>query len=322
MKEEEMASDDIKALRGSGAGLDAQLRVVVEGRVVCCVGLLTTMYFPDGGTPEVRERVCQALDVYKKAIGDKFVWGSDPNTGTPRRLAGTQIDAPRTWMAGTTVENGLSLKMHGGRNEDDADPHFVRILARSLAPKELSYFSFGLPFEWITTHASGVFTKLIVEISEILEPTHGYGGLAVVPFVNVRRQDSDFGAVIALAARFRGLEVDLPASHCIYLAQEDRIKGINWLTILDRKWVDRLGGAPALTEALGPGIPQHRFKTGVVIQAGPRPLFGDVHSQEPMPHYKQVASALKPIRIDSVRALSSPFGFDRDRTDKWLARFD
>jgi hypothetical protein len=212
--------------------------------------------------------------------------------------------------------------MHGGRNEDDADPYFVRLLARSLAPKELSYFSFGLPFEWITTHAAGAFPKLIVEVCDALQPTHGYAGLAVIPFVNARRQDHDFGAIVALAARFRGLEVDLPPSHSIYLSQEGRIKGINWLTILGDKWIDQLGGTPTLTNALGSGIPQHRFKTGVVIQAGPRPLFGDTHKQEPMPHYQQVARALKPIRIASVRAISTPFGFDRDRSDAWLARFD
>jgi hypothetical protein len=171
-------------------------------------------------------------------------------------------------------------------------------------------------------HAAGAFTKLVVDICERIGPTHGYAGLAVIPFVNVRRQDADFASILGLIARFAGLEVDMPASDGIYLEQEDRIRGVNWLTIVDDKWIERLGGQAALTQALGSGIQQHRFKTGVVIQAGPRPLFGDVHRQEPMPHYKQVAKALKPIRIDSVRALSTPYGFDRDRTDKWLARFD
>ena len=317
-----MTPDDKDALRPAGAGLDADLRVVVKGRVVCCVGLLTTVYFLDGDTAEVRERVCQALDLYLKTIGNSLRWGSDRATKRPRAIAGTNILSPRQWLGGVNPVDGMSLTAHGGQKIKDAAPHFVQFFARKLTPGQLSYFTFGLPFEWIATHEAAAFPTLVVQLCEILKPIHGYAGLAVIPFVNLDRSEAAFGAVTALAARFRGLEVDIPWSHAIYLAKEDRIKGINWLSIIDRERIERLGGSEALTAALGAGILRYPFSTGVVIQAGPRPLLGDVHLQEPMPHYTQVARALKPIRIDSILSLSSPHGFDRDRTDKWLARFD
>jgi hypothetical protein len=41
-----------------------------------------------------------------------------------------------------------------------------------------------------------------------------------------------------------------------------------------------------------------------------------------MPYYRQVAKALKPIRATSVRGISDAYGFNRERSDEWLARFD
>jgi len=127
---------------------------------------------------------------------------------------------------------------------------------------------------------------------------------------------------LGFAARFRGLEIDLPGSHAIYMAKNDRIKGINWLTILDESWVAKLGGKAALRAQLGPDIRVLDYPKGIVIQAGNEPRFGDVHRQEPMPAYQEVARALVPIRIESVMSLSDPFGFDDARSDRWLRRFD
>ncbi len=52
--------------------------------------------------------------------------------------------------------------------------------------------------------------------------------------------------MIPLVGRFSGLEIDLPWSHAIFLEQEDRIKGVSWLTILGKTWIERLGGEELL----------------------------------------------------------------------------
>jgi hypothetical protein len=314
--------EDLQYLQRAGAGLHANLRIVDDQHVICCVGLLATLYFLHGDRPEVRERFAQALDRYRQAIGDKFVWGADPFTRETKRIAATDLANPRAWMNRVAPEDGVNLVMVGGREVRDADPHFARAAVRAFPPTELSFFSFGLPFEWIETHSPGAFVQLVVEVSNILAPTHGYAGLAAIGPIDLGRQSPEFATIAALIARFSGLEIDLPWSHSIYLEEEDRIKGINWLTILDHSWIERLGGEEAVKYELGAGIDWHSFQTGAVIQAGPRPLFGDRHRQEPMPHYRQVAKALKPIRIESVRSISTDYGLDRARSDKWLARFD
>ena len=106
------------------------------------------------------------------------------------------------------------------------------------------------------------------------------------------------------------------------MEQKDRIKGVNWLTVLDTSWVQKLGGDANVVALLGPGINVHRYNKGIVVQAGEQPRFGDVHRQEPMDAYRQVAKALLPIRIDSIKSLAIDFGWDDARTEKWLRRFD
>jgi hypothetical protein len=315
-------SEDIKHLQEAAAGLDADLSVVQDGRVLYCVGTIATLYFSEGSRPETRERLASAVDTYRRAIGDRLVWGADPFTHQAKKLAGTDIADVRAWMHRVGPREPVDIMLHAGQNQDDASPYRVVAAARSLRSTELSYFSFSLPFAWLAAHDVGAFTKLVIDECNLLAPTHGYAGLAVVPHVDISRQSPEMAPILGLVARFAGLELDLPGSHAIYLEQENRIKGVNWLTILSDSWIEKLGGEKDLREKLGEGIELHRFNTGVVIQAGPRPLFGDAHRQEAMPHYKQVARALKPIRIDSVRALSTPNGFDRDRSDRWLARFD
>ncbi len=105
-------------------------------------------------------------------------------------------------------------------------------------------------------------------------------------------------AVVGLAKRFRGLEIDFPFIHAIFLEEKPAIKGINWLTILGETWVTKLGGATALRARLSNEIAFHPYAGGVVIQAGDKPLFGDVNASEPMPRYEEVARALKPTATE------------------------
>jgi hypothetical protein len=318
-----MNSDELRAqLQQAGAGLDSEMRIVADGRVVCCVGLLATFYVLQGDQEHVREAFAKALELYLASVGDRMVWGGDPFSGKAQRIAGTEIANVRTWMSRIGPREQVQVVMHGGQQPSDADPYRVVAVVGARRPPELSYFSFGLPFDWIATHPAGAFVQLILHECNILAPSSGYAGLAVIPHVDISRQSPDMGKILALVARFRGLEVDLPGSHAIYMEQENRTKGINWLTILDGSWLAQLGGDDAVKAAVGPGVQWHPFKTGALIQAGPRPLFGDLHRQEPMPQYEQIARALKPIRATSLRAIATPYGFDRDRSDEWLRRFD
>jgi hypothetical protein len=303
-------------------GLDEQLRVVEDGRVVCCVGLLATFYFLTKGKPDVRERAVRAYEAYHSAIGDKLVWGADPKNHRPRKVTGTQIADIRSWAHRVGPDEDLEFVFHGGKEKNDASAYSTIAVVHPTTYDKLSRLTCCVPLAWIAENSLGAFVKLVLDVCGILRPEHGYAGFGAIPHVNDSGSSTSMRFVIPFARRFSGLEVDFPGSHAYFLVRRPAIKGVNWLTLLGQGWVDKLGGEEALVRELGVGPRVHHFDGGIVIQAGPGPRLGDKNMNEPMDAYRQVAKALKPIRIDSMGALSSAYGFNEERTTEWLHRFD
>ena len=113
------------------------------------------------------------------------------------------------------------------------------------------------------------------------------------------------------------MEVDYPESHILYL--QDGIKGVNWLTCLSDRWLDKLGGVAALRKSLSDDFILHEYPGGVVIQAGPAPEVGDVNYRVPTERYRTLSRLLKPVR---ARGHAPLLGFDQESTQVWFDRFD
>jgi hypothetical protein len=316
MRPEEMA----QGLAQAGTTLDQNLRVVENGRVACCIGLTAMFYLRSRPGESLRERAVRALERYRAAISDQLVWGADPKTAHPRRVAGTRLLDVRSRLLQLDEDKDLEFVFHGAKRKDEADSRQVIGLIHPEDSSDLSWFAIGLPFSWMATHEPGAFSTLVFDLCEILAPLHGYAGLAVIPYVVVHICAPAMDSILGLIARFRGLDLGYPFSQAYFLRHGDVIKGINWLTILDQSFVERLGGERPLCNALGAGVGWLPFRSGVVIQAGDHPLFGDVNVQEPMPPYEQVAEALRPIRATKIGSFG--YRFNDERTDQWLRRFD
>ncbi|MEO7035113.1 MAG: type VI immunity family protein [Polyangiaceae bacterium] len=309
--------DQISALET----LDQQLRAVKNGKVQCNLGFIATFYVRTADQPNLRELAVEALELYQSGVGDKLLWGADPKTGVPKKLAGGKIADVRSWMAKIGPQDDFEYTFHGGKNKDDADPYFANCFVKPDATR-LSFVRFGWPLSWVTQYSLAAFAKLVDEFSAIIKPSHGYAGWAVVTHVMQSDSRHSMAPVTAFARRFRGLEVEQVTSHAIDLERREAIKGINWLTILGNPWLEKLGGLGALKVALGEGIPVRPYGEGVVIQAGPRPLLGDVNAGEKMDAYYRVSLALKPIRTDYLDAFATGYGFGQEQTTEWLKRFD
>lgn len=304
------------------AKLDESLRVVERDRVIACVSLIQTIYFDDGGSVQVRERVVRTLERFLSQVDPQaFRWGMDPESRAPVRLTGSQTGRPAQLLRQQKSGEPYEVLMHGGNDPDDADPYRV-IVAADADRFTHRYLSISLPVAWMTEDGPGKLTQLVVELADLLEPSHGYAGLGATGNVDLAPNHPALAAIVPLVHRFKGLEIDLPTSHCIYLKREKAIKGANWLTILAQPWIERLGGEAALRQALGNGVEWHPYRGGAVIQAGPKPQMGDRVRNEPMTYYEQVSRALKPIRVSSILGIAPDYGFDDRRAQEWLARFD
>jgi hypothetical protein len=301
--------------------LDEQLCVVEDGEVLCCIGLRATFYFFKDDDPEVRRNILRVFERYVAETKGHLRWGATPKRATPKKLQGKDaaIADPRTWEKHLGAEE-FCLVFHGAEKGNDASPYSFIALARQERPYCPGWVTLTLPLSWLKGRGPEGFSKLVVDCCRILRPYHGYAGLSLIQHVDEGGASPAMLHMQGLAFRFLGLEVDFPEFHADAL--EKAIKGVNWLTILEDSWLPKVGGREKLEKELGEGFVFHEYPGGVVVQAGPRPLFGDVNWKEDLPHYKKLARALKPIRVEYDDSLGQGGVFDVRKTREWFNRFD
>jgi len=305
-------------------GLDSNLCLRGKnGHVHAVLGLVVTIYIEHGDSPEVREGMVLTYERYLADVGPVFRWGSDPKTFDPVPVVDGVGDV-RAWPEEVFQAFDFLMMFHGGENIDDADARTFMAVSREREEWELSFLTYTLPLSWGDEHGKEKFVESVLKTCALMQPFHGFAGLAVLsPIGGV--SDADVDAVYGLGSRFPGLEIDAPLHHEGYLSTERRIKGVNWLTILNKDLIALLGGMEALKASLGPMIPIHDFGEGIIIQAGSGPQFGDRQTEGELDNYRRVAGALSSIRSTNPAIIwpqgaGSSFGFDEAKA--WMTRFD
>jgi hypothetical protein len=126
-----------------------------------------------------------------------------------------------------------------------------------------------------------------------------------------------------LAKRFHGVLIRDRNQENILVK---KLKSAGWLTYLNRELVEKVGGAEALTSAVGPAVTVSPLGDGLLLRTGPTPPVGDVNRQdkdvEPL---AAVNRAIKQIRIQrwlSTNLFNADLSQTREPADAWLARFD
>jgi hypothetical protein len=156
------------------------------------------------------------------------------------------------------------------------------------------------------------------EVAKWLNPLYGYAGYGILDSPSSIVADAYESAIFTIAQRFPGLEADYPIAHSL---STDGIKGVNWLTILANRWIDQLGGLPAL-KAMNSGF--LKYPGGVVIQAGDQPQIGDRNGNVWPELYIKLNTAVRPVRARKTYPFQH-YGenrFDPKSSREWLARFD
>lgn len=235
---------------------------------------------------------------------------------TPKQLA--------SWLSELSPSHEWSIALHGGENSMDASAIFLRVLGSGdWIPKHvLDHFTLGFPLNWFADHP-GSFPAFCQELCSILQPLSGYAGIGIAQANGAIEATRAEPAVYAVAQRFPGLEVDVPAVHDLYIG--DCIKGVNWLTVLGTHLVERFGGEDKLSLALPPAASILPFKGGVIVKSGPKPRLGDRNTNRMPDDYVAVNRVLRGLRAGNTRAFHHAGDgerFDREASLAWLARFD
>lgn len=129
-----------------------------------------------------------------------------------------------------------------------------------------------------------------------------------------------------LALRYPSLSV-ISTIHLQGIANNNNLKTINWITILDHSLVKRLGGTKWLEKELHAesSVSVSRFSHGLIIQASEYPDLTPA-SEGLNKSYQSVNKLLRPIRvppenIDSLHLFGAN-QFTKATSIVWYARFD
>ncbi|XKM13594.1 DUF3396 domain-containing protein [Orbaceae bacterium ac157xtp] len=164
---------------------------------------------------------------------------------------------------------------------------------------------------------------LVLAWCERLQPAHGSAGFCFSYPIGLKPDPRD---TWELLQRHPGIDHSYTPLFSVEVQQTyNRIKGVNWLTVLSDPIVAELGGIAAIQAQLTEECQIKTYKGGIIIIAGSEPQLGDRTINFIPTHYQAVAKATRPVRFEDYQRafIELPESFDRaTESMKWIRRFD
>lgn len=294
-----------------------------DGTPVVRLGLIATLYFKEGYTPESKQKVMECFARFNNEFGSHLTGQFDK---TYKKLTPSSFEKTTDKILNTGPNEQYEWHISSATTAGEAPEYSLSALNsfEIHGEQKRSYLKLVLPWS-ILKEADGPtrFQQWLVYLCEQVKAEHGYSGLSsVLPF----DYDSYMPMEYQLAQQFSGLEVDSMV-HNSKRELLNHIKGVNWYTVLGSLFMDRLGGENAIRHAFsGRGdIEVINYNNGLIIRAGQFPELGALEDGLPVP-YVAVNNVVKHVRIPNPDQLHSysPYGdcFEQESTDRWYARFD
>jgi len=296
-------------------------------------------YFKGGYTSAKRQAIAATFDAYlalaRQAAGShggpiQWLWFNG-------KRALRFEKAPTLWdLEKRTGENeGFDACYVGGESAREASyfeftTFCLEKFQAGLGTRGLDVAVLTMPRPFVQANPDA-FVKLFHDAAAMLDAIHGHAGLAInlSPSGRTENESSEYYMAQRLGP---GVDVGDP------IAMEvrdltDRIKTIDWLTLIDKTMLQRVGGIERLRSELPRDwyalVPCAR---GTVVRAGVAPEAGVPQTNAaptPPPAYVVVNAALRDIVADTVSILQrgtangdAPVYNSKASSDAWLRRFD
>ncbi|WP_354435685.1 type VI immunity family protein [Martelella mangrovi] len=300
------------------------------------VGILVSIYFLDGWTAEKRQGLFECAKDYMTLFPEEITYYhfDDLPRGKEWKVGVVPEDL-KDHVTASAEGDEVYFDLFHFDEAEDSDPSFCRFMAFAF-PKEKTWHTLsGLKAHFppsFVFSSPDRFVEIIRQWSEKLGAIHGSAGLGALSLPGNETSATE-AYYFPWLMQYPALEYDAMGRYwneCERNGECDQPRSSNWLTILGRPNLDRLGGYVAVESQMTKGMTMYYFEGGALIRASELPALGDEATGGIPEGYRTAARIIKPIRFEgykfSVIKLPKHLNTGREarlaETLKWIRRFD
>ncbi|TDB45110.1 DUF3396 domain-containing protein [Photorhabdus luminescens] len=298
-----------------------------DGLTVSRLGISITLFFKQGYTQEKKQRILACYRRFREEFGTHLRFHRHELKGlrkySPKNIAKVEegiLNQKKNQFSGWVVSDA--------KNEDEAPRYLMCYLdSREIdGDDDSSYLSLTLPWDYLKEQDGMTrFMAWLDFLCDQLEPDSGDCGYSLVLPNNFYDY---FPLEYQLAQRYPSLQVN-SAVFTAKLQYEHSIRGINWITLLSKRFVNRLGGEFWIRHMLArhryPDVVITPYSNGLIIRAGQYPDLTQLPGSVPESYFA-INQLIRPIRVIPREGHSLHFygegHFNSTSTLAWYARYD
>ncbi|NRN30862.1 DUF3396 domain-containing protein [Photorhabdus heterorhabditis] len=314
--------DDFAQLRSK---LTSFLFINGDGLTVSRLGLSITLFFKQGYTQEKKQRILACYRRFREEFGTYLRFHTHELKGL-KKYSPENIAKVEEGILNQKKNQPSSWDVSDAKNLYEAPRYLMHYLDSDEADGDdsSSYLSLVLPWDYLKEQEGMTrFMAWLDFLCEQLEPDSGDCGYCLV----LPRDYHDyFPLEYQLAQRYPALQVN-SAVHTAKLQYGHSIRGINWITLLSKRFVRRLGGEIWIRKTLAryPDVAISPYRNGLMIRAGQYPDLTPLPGSVPASYFA-INQLIRPIRVIPREGHSLHFygegHFNSTSTLAWYARYD
>ncbi|MBS9426428.1 DUF3396 domain-containing protein [Photorhabdus caribbeanensis] len=296
-----------------------------DGLTVSRLGLSITLFFKQGYTPEKKQRILACYRRFREEFGTHLRFHRHALKGL-KKYSPEHIAKVEEGILNQKKNQLSTWDISDAKNIYEA-PHY---LMHYLDSREIdgddssSYLSLVLPWDYLKEQEGMTrFMAWLDFLCEQLEPDWGDCGYCLV----LPRDYHDyFPLEYQLALRYPSLQVNSTV-HTTLDDYAHSIRSINWITLLSKRFVNRLGGEFWIRQVLRRyrDVEITPYSNGLMIRAGQYPDLTPLPGSVPESYFA-INQLIRPIRFVPGEGDSLHFygegHFDDISTLAWYARYD
>ncbi|MGV7959894.1 DUF3396 domain-containing protein [Photorhabdus tasmaniensis] len=289
------------------------------------LGISITLFFKQGYTQEKKQRILACYRRFREEFGTHLRFHRHELKGL-KKYSPENIAKVEEGILNQKKNQLSSWVVSDAKNEDEAPNYLMCYLDSDEddGDDSSSYLSLVLPWDYLKEPEGMTrFMAWLDFMCEQLEPDSGDCGYCLVlpnDFYDY------FPLEYQLAQRYPALQVN-SAVHTAKLQYEHSIRGINWITLLSKRFVRRLGGEVWIRKTLAryPDVVISPYSNGLMIRAGQYPDLTPLPGSVPESYFA-INQLIRPIRVIPREGHSLHFygegHFNSTSTLAWYARYD